>query len=60
MAIMKENPRYSIISMRISEEERKHLKNLVETTHNSVSHIMREALNILQLTSTPKDSKVSE
>jgi predicted DNA-binding protein len=41
---IKENPRYNVISLRISEEERKHLESLMEKTHMSVSHIMREAI----------------
>lgn len=44
MARMKENPRYNIISMRISEGERKQLLALVKTTHQSVSDLMREAI----------------
>ena len=57
---MKENPRYKVISMRISEEEFKHLEYLVEKTHNTVSNIMRDAINILQITTTPKIYKVLE
>lgn len=57
---MKENPRYKVISIRISEEEFKHLKSLVEKTHNTVSNIMRDAINILQITTTPKIYKVLE
>jgi len=41
---MKEHPRSNVISMRISEEELKHLEYLMEKTHKSVSHIMREAI----------------
>ena len=29
MARTKDNPRYNVISMRISDEERRHLENLV-------------------------------
>ncbi len=44
MAKMKENPRYNVISLRINEEERRHLENLMEKTHKSVSILMREAI----------------
>lgn len=44
MARMKESPRYNVISLRISEEERRELESLMEKTHKSVSHIMREAI----------------
>ena len=30
--------------MRVSDEERNHLENLMKTTHKSVSDIMREAM----------------
>jgi predicted DNA-binding protein len=38
------NPRYNVISIRISEEERRHLNTLVELKCVSVSDFMREAL----------------
>jgi predicted DNA-binding protein len=41
---MRENPRYNVISMRISDEEREHLENLMSKTKKSVSDIMREAM----------------
>ena len=44
MGRMRENPRYNAISMRISDEEREHLENLMLKTHKSVSDIMREAM----------------
>ena len=44
MGRMRENPRYNVISMRVSDEERDHLENLMKTTHKSVSDIMREAM----------------
>ena len=44
MGRMRENPRYNVISMRISDEEREHLENLMLKTHKSVSDIMREAM----------------
>lgn len=44
MGRMRENPRYNVISMRISDEERVELENLVSVTDKSVSDIMREAM----------------
>jgi predicted transcriptional regulator len=38
------SPRYNVISIRISEEERRHLNSLVERKCMSVSNLMREAL----------------
>ncbi len=45
MGRMRENPRYNVISMRISDEEREHLENIMEKTHKSISDIMREAMD---------------
>jgi predicted DNA-binding protein len=44
MGRMRENPRYKVISMRVSDAERDHLENLMKTTQKSVSDIMREAM----------------
>ena len=44
MGRMRENPRYNVISMRISDEERDHLDNIMARTHLSISDIMREAM----------------
>ena len=44
MGRMRENPRYNVISMRVSDDERDHLENLMKTTHKSISDIMREAM----------------
>jgi len=43
MGRMRENPRYNVISMRISDEEREHLET-DEQDPKSVSDIMREAM----------------
>ena len=48
MGRMRENPRYNVISMRISDEERDELVQLMETTHKSVSDIMREAMSLFK------------
>ena len=45
MGRMKENPRYNVISMRISDEERKEIEYLMKKTHKSISHVMREAID---------------
>lgn len=57
MARTKDNPRYNVISMRISDEERRHLENLVEKTHSSVSHIMREAIEYFSANQNIKKPK---
>jgi len=49
MGRMRENPRYNVISMRVSDEEREQLESLVHRTQKSVSDIMREAMIALTL-----------
>ncbi len=49
MGRMSENPRYNVISMRISDEERETLQELICTTQKSVSDIMREAMELFKL-----------
>ena len=48
MGRMSENPRYNVISMRISDEERETLQELINTTQKSVSDIMREAMELFK------------
>ena len=48
MGRMRENPRYNVISMRISDEERSTLEHLMNTTHKSVSDVMRDAMELLK------------
>lgn len=48
MGRMRENPRYNVISMRISDEEKDTLELLMNTTHKSVSDIMRDAMTLLK------------
>ena len=48
MGRMSENPRYNVISMRISDEERETLQEIMSVTHKSVSDIMREAMELLK------------
>jgi hypothetical protein len=45
---MRENPRYNVISMRISDEERDTLEQIMNETHLSVSDVMREAMTLLK------------
>ncbi len=55
MGRMRENPRYNVISMRISDDEREQLESLVRRTHKSVSDIMREAMVALTMQLDQRD-----
>lgn len=44
MGRMRENPRYNVISMRISDEEREQLESIMHQTNLSMSDIMRGAM----------------
>ena len=48
MGRMRENPRYNVISMRISDEERETLEMIMDTTKRSISDIMREAMELVK------------
>ena len=48
MGRMSENPRYNVISMRISDEEMESLQEMMSTTRKSVSDIMREAMELFR------------
>ncbi len=48
MGKMRENPRYNVISMRISDDERNELESLMSMTNKSVSDIMREAMGLFK------------
>ena len=48
MGRMRENPRYNVVSMRISDDERATLEHIMEATNKSVSEIMREAMELLR------------
>lgn len=56
MGRMRENPRYNVISMRISDEEREMLQTMMETTSKSVSEIMREAMELFKSQVTAHDT----
>ncbi|MFZ3208806.1 MAG: ribbon-helix-helix protein, CopG family [Geobacteraceae bacterium] len=55
MGRLRENPRYNVVSMRISDDERETLRQIMNTTHKSVSDIMREAMEIFKSQLTPRD-----
>ena len=49
MGRMRENPKYNVISMRISDEERETLEQIMSVTHHtSISDIMRDAMEIMK------------
>lgn len=48
MGRMRENPRYNVISMRISDDERETLEMLMSATRKNVSDIMREAMELVK------------
>ena len=55
MGRMRENPRYNVISMRISDAERETLEAIMSTTKKSVSDIMREAMELVKSRSCGAD-----
>jgi len=48
MGRMRENPRYNVISMRVSDEDREALQSIADLTHKSVSDLMRDAMELLK------------
>ncbi len=59
MGRMRENPRYNVISMRISDEERETLQEIMKYSHKSVSDIMREAMELLKSQLVPQQQKAA-
>ncbi|UFS72364.1 ribbon-helix-helix protein, CopG family [Geomonas sp. RF6] len=57
MGRMRENPRYNVISMRISDAERETLEEIMATTKKSVSEIMREAMELVKARATMEPNK---
>jgi predicted DNA-binding protein len=49
MGKYKENPKYNIVSLRVSDEERQNLEELSRATNRRISDLMREALHSLTL-----------
>lgn len=45
MGKYKECPKYNIISMRVTDEEKSNIEELKLITHKSVSMLLREAMN---------------
>lgn len=60
MGRMSENPRYNVISMRISDEERETLQELMNTTHKSVSDIMREAMEMFKVQLVSRQQEINK
>ncbi|WP_129124817.1 ribbon-helix-helix protein, CopG family [Geomonas oryzae] len=59
MGRMRENPRYNVISMRISDAERETLEQIMDTTKKSVSEIMREAMELVKARSVEMGQKAA-
>jgi predicted transcriptional regulator len=59
MGRMRENPRYNVISMRISDAERETLEAIMDSTKKSVSDIMREAMELVKSRSTELSQKAA-
>lgn len=59
MGRMRENPRYNVISMRISDAERETLEQIMDTTKKSVSDIMREAMELVKARSVDMNQKAA-
>lgn len=47
MAKYKENPRYHVLSVRVSQEERETLEMISKQTKVKVSDLLREALQVV-------------
>jgi Ribbon-helix-helix protein, copG family len=48
MGAMKENPRYNVVSIRVSDDELEVLQEVSKETRKSISQIMREAMSLIQ------------
>ena len=46
MGNFKENPKYNVVSMRVSDEEKAALEEFTRITSMSISKIMREAIRL--------------
>jgi hypothetical protein len=49
MGAMKQHPRYNVVSMRVSDEEKEMLLRITRSSRKSLSDIMREALCCLKV-----------
>ncbi|MBK5275980.1 MAG: CopG family transcriptional regulator [Desulfuromonadales bacterium] len=45
MGKYKENPKYNVLSIRVTNEEKALLNEMIRDTHKSVSMLMREAMH---------------
>ncbi|MBT0653582.1 ribbon-helix-helix protein, CopG family [Geomobilimonas luticola] len=46
---MKKNPRYNVVSLRISDAEKETLTEIARRMDRSISDVMREAVGLVQL-----------
>jgi len=44
MGKYKENPKYNVVSIRVSDEERKIIRRLALSSNTSTAHLLREIL----------------
>jgi hypothetical protein len=44
MGLTKENPRYNVVSIRVSDDEKRSLDQIAKMANKSISEIMREAM----------------
>lgn len=45
MGKYKENPKYNVLSIRVTDKEKAEIEEMIRGTHKSVSAIMREAMS---------------
>jgi predicted DNA-binding protein len=50
VAKWKEKPKYNVVSIRVSDEEKAFMDNLKHKTQKSTSTLLREAIRLLPLT----------
>jgi len=48
MGAMKENPRYNVVSIRVSDEELEALQEVCKETNKSLSTVVREAMSLIR------------
>jgi acetolactate synthase small subunit len=53
MGAIKENPRYNVVSLRVTNEERELLLEMQRMTRKNMSQILREAMQLITVTRTP-------
>lgn len=49
MGAMKKNPRYNVVSLRISDAEKETLTEIARRMDRSISDVMREAVGLVQM-----------